>query len=60
MNFESSTWNLKTRSYEFPFMFSIQVEGGAMSNKGGRDAAAREAFLKSFPKFVTGGTAIGG
>ncbi len=57
--FERAQWNLKTRAYEFPFMFAITVEGGSMSNKGTRDAAAREAFLKRFPKFVTGGTVIG-
>src|SRR5262249_21565723 len=58
--FERADWNLKTRAFEFPFMFSIAVAGGALSNKGGRQAAARETFLKSFPRFVTGGTSIGG
>lgn len=57
--FERAQWNLKTRSYEFPFMFHIAVDGGALSNKSARDAAAREAFLKRFPKYVTGGTVIG-
>ncbi len=57
---ERAQWNLKTRSYEFPFMFNIAVDGGAMTNKGKRDAAARETFLKKFPTFVTGGTSIGG
>ncbi|MBL8754294.1 MAG: hypothetical protein JNK15_13410, partial [Planctomycetes bacterium] len=57
---ERADWNLKTRSFEFPFMFSIAVSGGSLSNKGARDAAARETFLKKFPTFVTGGTSIGG
>jgi hypothetical protein len=57
---EKADWNLKTRSFEFPFMFHISVAGGALSNKGARDAAARETFLKKFPTFVTGGTSIGG
>jgi hypothetical protein len=58
--FERAQWNLKTSSFEFPFMFAITVDGGALSNKGARDAAARDTFLKKFPTFVTGGTAIGG
>lgn len=57
---EKAQWNLKTSAYEFPFMFQIAVDGGAMTNKGKRDAAARETFLKKFPGFVTGGTSIGG
>jgi hypothetical protein len=56
---ERSQWNLKTRSFEFPFMFHIAVDGGSLSNKAKRDAAARETFLKRFPTFVTGGTVIG-
>lgn len=51
-------WNLKTQSYDFPFMFSIAVAGGSMSNKATRDAAAREVFLKKFPRYVTGGTSL--
>ncbi len=58
--FERAQWNLKTRSYEFPFMFTIAVDGGALTNEGARAAAARETFLKKFPGFITGGTAIGG
>lgn len=58
--FERAQWNLKTSAYEFPFMCQIAVDGGALTNKGNRDAAARETFLKKFPGFVTGGTAIGG
>jgi hypothetical protein len=58
--FERAQWNLKTSSYEFPFMFQIAVEGGSLTNKGQREAAARETFLKKFPTYVTGGTAIGG
>ncbi len=57
---EKAQWNLKTRAFEFPFMFHIAVDGGALSNKGARDAAAREVFLKKFPTYVTGGTSIGG
>jgi hypothetical protein len=41
-------------------MFQIAVEGGSLTNKGQRDGAARETFLKKFPTYVTGGTAIGG
>lgn len=57
---ERAQWNMKTSAYEFPFMFQIAVDGGALSNKGKRDEAARETFLKKFPTYVTGGTAIGG
>jgi hypothetical protein len=56
--FERAQWNLKTRSYDFPFMFTITVDGGALTNEGTRAAAARETFLKKFPGFVTGGTVI--
>jgi hypothetical protein len=56
--FERAQWNLKTRSYDFPFMFTIAVDGGALTNESARAAAARETFLKKFPTFVTGGTAI--
>lgn len=55
---ESAQWNLKTQAYEFPFMFQIAVEGGSMSNKKARDAAAREVFMKRFPKFATGGSTL--
>ncbi|MFN6196012.1 MAG: hypothetical protein ACK5BN_19545, partial [Planctomycetota bacterium] len=55
---ESAQWNLKTQSYEFPFMFQIAVEGGSMSNKKARDAAAREVFMKLCPKFATGGSTL--
>jgi hypothetical protein len=58
--FEKSTWNLKTRSFEFPFMFSIVVSGGSMTSKADRDAEARNVFEKKFPRFATGGTSIGG
>ncbi len=57
---ERAQWNLKTRSYDFPFMFTITVDGGALTAESARAAAARETFLKSFPRFVTGGTSIGG
>lgn len=57
---ERAQWNLKTSAYEFPFMFQIAVDGGAMTSKSKRDAAARETFLKKFPGYVTGGTSIGG
>jgi hypothetical protein len=56
--FERAQWNLKTRSYEFPFMFTITVDGGALTNEGTRAAAARETFLKKFPGYVTGGTVM--
>lgn len=56
--FESAQWNYKTSAYEFPFMFMITVDGGSMSSKDTRDQAAREVFVKRFPKFVTGGTVL--
>jgi hypothetical protein len=58
--FERAQWNLKTRSFDFPFMFTIAVDGGALTTESARAAAARETFLAKFPGFVTGGTAIGG
>lgn len=55
---ESANWNYETHARERPFAFKIAVEGGSMSSKETRDAAAREAFQKRFPKFVTGGTTL--
>ncbi|MGE3173934.1 MAG: hypothetical protein AB7O97_15015 [Planctomycetota bacterium] len=55
---ESAQWNYQTHARERPFAFKITVEGGSMSSKDTRDAAARDAFLKRFPKFVTGGTVL--
>jgi hypothetical protein len=55
---ETANWNYETHARERPFAFKISVEGGSMSSKDTRDAAAREAFLKRFPKFITGGTVL--
>lgn len=56
---ERTHWSYETKARERPFMFHITVSGGSMSSKSARDAAAREAFIKRFPKFATGGTVIG-
>lgn len=56
---ERANWSYETKARERPFMFNISVTGGSMSNKETRDQAAREMFIKRFPKYVTGGSVIG-